>query len=615
MDASITPLIYITGTFFVCLFAARFFNNNPYEPDDADAKNALSLDPKLDPALPKHLTEKTRYNVYLSIFIFYTIILYYFVSLLFPVLLLQILEIDFSTNYSIALVAGTLAFITLSTKIPYIKQILTEWKDDLHKRAQIPEKAMYVFKCLRYHTFNTKSPQFEYYKREILYKKRRDIDESYFFKKKGNIEGKWSRVVYMMHAIDNWSTNKQFKRHLNTESLKWHNLKPHYHDTLIPMMEQYAEGTLHEEDLGNTKKEIDTFFIKISWLITLLLFMTNKAGEDPCIHLKRIGWIVENNTYFKFSPKHIIVAGLVIFISILAGATISSVILHEIGDITTTHFTITPKMVSHWLIYGVTMFVTPLTVTMLLKHCLSMNEVWETVHAESPKKPFSERQWDIYFFASVISYMATFAVLTGVYFLLTLTGKNASPDAIPKISSYSVLAFVTSGYLCYLLDTPITDLERSRKYSLNILLYSLIQGLLNVAIIVYMFLMNSINSFDPTKLPPEDMGKLIIYSTIGFIIGITINLTTRFVLNPHERRNSESTRITDEWLTICIDPIKKRTKIINQSNNYFEIDADDELKELAEIGDPIGIYDRNTLVRTGKVEAINDESIRILIPA
>jgi hypothetical protein len=620
MDAPITLFIYITGTFFVVLFADRFFNNNSYEPDDADVKNALALDPRLDPALPKHLTEKTRYNVYLSIFIVYTLILYYFVSLLFPVLVLKQFNIDFATNYSIAFVAGTLAFITLSTKIPHIKQILTEWKDDLHKRAQIPDRGMNVFRYLRKSTIKKSTPHFDNNLKTILHKdqdnkQRRDIDESFFDEPKNSLEGKWSRVVYLMYTIDNWSTNKQFKRHLETESLKWIKLEQRYRNTLIPIMERYSEGTLHEEELENTKKAIDMFFIKISWLSTLLLFMANKAGEDPCIHLKRAGWIVENNAYFEFSSKHIILAGLAIFISILAGAAISSVTLLKIANTTTTLFSITPKMVSHWLIYGVTMFVTPLAVTMFLKRCLSMNGVWETMHAESPKKPFSERQWDIYFFASATSYVTTFAVLAGVYSLLTLAGERASPDAISKIASYSFLAVVTSGYLCHLLDTPISGLIRSRKYFLYIPFCALTQGLLNVAIIIFMFLMHSINSFDLSILTPDKVGKLIIYSTIGFTIGITINLTTRFVFNPRERRNSESARSADGWLTISINSIKKRAKIMSQSINHFEIDANDELKDLADVGDPIGIYDENTLVRTGKVEAINDESIRILIPA
>jgi hypothetical protein len=235
MDTTIASITYITGTFFVSLFAARFFNNTPYGPEDDYAKNALSADPKLEPALPKYVTEKSRYNIYLSTFIFFTIILYYFVSLIFPVLIFNLLKIDFQTNHSIALVIGTLAFINLSTKIPYIKNTLTEWKYDLHKRAKIPDKAMYVFDSLRFSEINRSSTQFiiilnKLLNKESIGKERSDIDESYFFFDKDRIERKWSRLAYLMYSVENWSNSQPFEGRLKNESLRWLALKSYYHD-------------------------------------------------------------------------------------------------------------------------------------------------------------------------------------------------------------------------------------------------------------------------------------------------------------------------------------------------------------------------------------------------
>ena len=337
-DTAITSLVYLVGTFFVIMFAARFFNDPEYIPDDDYVRDVLGQDPKMSPALPKYVTEKTRYHVYLGTFIFFTIVLYYFISLVFPALVSDIWGKEIEVKFSVALVIGTLAFISLSTKIPYIKKILTEWKADLHKRAKIPDKAMYVFDCLRFTEINKSSEQFRKTLDEILSSEiggeiRSDIEKDYFYFDKDRIERKWARLAYLMYAIEQWSTDPQFERHLKTESLKWLSLRSYYRDMLIPTMRQFRQGELDEDSVTTTKEEIDFLSIKVYWLVTILLFMANKASEDPCIHLKRIGWIVSPDKYFKFSSKQIVFTGSVIFFSILIGAAISALILLEITNI------------------------------------------------------------------------------------------------------------------------------------------------------------------------------------------------------------------------------------------------------------------------------------------
>jgi hypothetical protein len=616
MDTTVATITYITGTFFVSLFAARFFNNTPYGPEDDDAKNALSADPKLEPALPKYVTEKSRYNIYLSTFIFFTIILYYFVSLVFPALIFDLLKINLQTNHTIALVIGTLGFINLSTKIPYVKNTLTEWKHDLHKRAKIPDKAMYVFDSLRFSEINKSSTQFiiilnKLLNKEIIGKERSDIDESYFFFEKDRIERKWSRLAYLMYSVENWSYSQPFEGRLKNESLKWLALNSYYHDNLIPKMELYRRGLLSEEITADTKGEIETFLIKIYWLITLLLFMTNKAGEDPCIHLKNIQWIVTPEKYFEFSTKQITITGFTILLSILAGAAISSVLLILLGTIESNRFTITPGMVLHWLIYGVPMFVVPLSVTMFTKRYMSMSGVWNVQRPEAPRVPFSERPWDIYLFTSFFSYITTFVILAAVYILLTFSEEAVSSAAISKIATFSVLAFSTSAFICYLLDTPDPGWETNWHYYLKSLFPSLIQGLSNIFIITFSFLLVSIDSFDISSLSPEEFGKLIVYAVIGFIVGITTHLSSRIGTKYYERRDSEIRRSTKGWQTVCVDSIMKRIKILHQSGNYLELIADEELQQIANVGDSIDFYDRSELVLTGNIEAVYADSIRV----
>jgi hypothetical protein len=291
MDNLSTPLIYLVGTFFVVMFAIRFFNNKSndksYEPKDDDAKDALSTDPKLEPALPKYLTEKSRYNIYQGLFIFCTVVLYYIMSLVFPTLISFILKTNIADNFHVALVLGTLAFITLSPNIPYIKNVMKDWKDDLHVRADIPGSAMNVFNVLRFNEINKYSEEFIANYSKILAEKdnnghtRSDIDQSYFTYRKERVESKWARLVYLVYVIGQWEKSQQFNRHLKSESLKWLALRAYYRDNLIPKMERYRDGTLSEDRIEEIKNEIDVISIKIYWLVTLLLFMANKAGEDP----------------------------------------------------------------------------------------------------------------------------------------------------------------------------------------------------------------------------------------------------------------------------------------------------------------------------------------------
>ncbi|MEJ2691792.1 MAG: hypothetical protein P8166_01765, partial [Candidatus Thiodiazotropha sp.] len=412
MDTMITSLVYLAGTIFVVMFAVRFFNNKPadrsYEPMEASVKVALSRDPRLEPVLPKYLTEKSRFNIYQGAFVLFTVVLYYLLSLIFPTLISNFLGKDIAVSYQVALVLGTLAFINLSPKIPYIKETLKGWKDDLHTRADIPDRAVSVFSILRYNELNKSSVEFKTLSSEILGEedanpKRQDIDKSYFSCRKERIERKWARLVYLMHAIEGWSKQQQFKRYLKSESLKWLALHAYYRDNLIPKMEHYREGDLIEDAVAETSKEIDTVLIKIYWLVTLLLFMANKVAEDPCVHLKRIGWIVSPERYFMFSSKQIIFTGSLVFVSILLGAGLGSIVLMKIAEIDSTSYTIKPDMIFYWLLYGIPMYVVPLTVTLFIKRYMSINDKWAVRRPEDPRESFANRPWDTYFTVSLCS--------------------------------------------------------------------------------------------------------------------------------------------------------------------------------------------------------------------
>jgi hypothetical protein len=624
MELFTTLLIYLAGTVFVVMFAVRFFNDKSndklYEPRDADVKDALAKDPRLDPALPKYLTEKSRYNMFLGVFVSFTVLLYYFISLIFPTLITNGLGNDIETSYHVALVLGTLAFINLSPKIPHLKDTLKDWRDDLHKRAEIPDRALKVFDILRFYEINKSSAEFkancdEIFPERVAGYERCDIEPSYFSYRKDKIERKWARLVYLMHAIDQWGKSQQFRRHLESTSLKWLALYAYYRDRLIPKMERYGDWKLDKDKVEETTREIDIISIKIYWLVTLLLFMASRVAEDPRVHLKRIGWIVFPENYFKFSSRQIIFTGSAVFLSIVVGAGLGSVILMSLDKIDSSSFSISPGMILNWLIYGIPMFVVPLAVTLFLKRYLSMHNSWPVKRPEDPRESFVMRPWNVYFSVSLSSYFATVTALVGIMFVVSLVRPIETSQPYAQIMLYSGLAFITSTFICYLIDTPSPGWETSWRYYLKNIVPSLLQGGINVLMIMFAFLLfNGHQRFGLSLLDRKEMGDLIIYAVIGFIIGIAMFLTSRIGTKFYERRTGDAQRSTDGWWTISIESARKRVRANSSDGNYLEVVADEELKELAEVGDTIGFYNKTGLVMMGNVDEIDEESIRIVIP-
>ena len=273
-------------------------------------------------------------------------------------------------------------------------------------------------------------------------------------------------------------------------------------------------------------------------------------------------------------------------------------------------------MIFYWLIYGVPMFIVPVAVTMLLKRHLSMNGIWNVQHPDDPKIPFSQRPWNIYFFVSLASYFATFVILETLFLAITLVREPVTTNAILSIAIYCGLAFIASLFLCYLIDTPSPGWESSWRYYLRSFIPALSQGTLNVVITTFAFLMlNSRNSFNLQSLDPEQLGRLIVYNVIVFIIGISMYLTSRIGTKYYERRENGITRSTEGWWTVGFGSIFKRVETMKLPDKLLDIIADDELRNLANVGDKIEFYKRDELVMTGNVEEIDGEYIRISLPA
>lgn len=613
-------LIYLTGIFFVVIFALHFFNDPAYRPGDKDEAEIL------EPALPRYMTERTRYHLYLFAFVIATLILYFFVSLLFPMLVASIMEIELKdpekVSAALAMVVGTLAFINLSTKIPWLKDTLSNWKLGLHKKADIPEKAFRVYNSLKFSELNRKSDIFTVKLAKILHQdgqRRTDLDEDYFNFSKDRLERQWARLVYLMFCLDEWAEKDQFKRHINSTNLRWLPLREHYQEQLIPTMIQFHNGQLSDTEINSVKQDVRQTLTRVYWLITLLLFMANRAAEDPCIHLKNIGWVIQTEYYFRFSSQFVLISGVIVFFSILMGA-----VLGAIATLVLRHLEILPGSseinagdLFTWVLYGVPMFVVPSIIVLMTKRFLSMHEIWKVQRPEDLPLRFAARPWTTYFFVAVMAYTVTVAILLIIATALSIGKPTSLINVMQPIMGFAGVAFITSIYACYLIDSPRVGWEKNLSFYIKSMPFAVIQGLANTAVIIFSFIyfFNG-QSFDITKLSDVKLGRLVVYIVIGFLIGIALFISSRIRSTHYERRaiDRQEEDAKEIWQTICVDAVIKRVKVIYQTNELVEFELERDIMTVADVGDKVEFYLDNGKTLLGKIAAITAESLQVAIP-
>ena len=178
--------LYLVGSFLVVIFALSYFNAPPgFRPHDKEVEDILKDDPELQPALPKYATERSKYYLYSTVFVLMTLVLYFFVSVIFPYVIGDLSMDSVKPITSAALVMGTLMFIGLSPKIPFVRELLNSYKQSLYTKAQIPDKGMAVFSYLMYGELDRESERFKRLLNIILSDEckldvRDSLDEDYF---------------------------------------------------------------------------------------------------------------------------------------------------------------------------------------------------------------------------------------------------------------------------------------------------------------------------------------------------------------------------------------------------------------------------------------------------
>jgi membrane protease YdiL (CAAX protease family) len=479
---------------------------------------------------------------------------------------------------------------------------------------------MAVFSYLMYGELDRESESFKRLLNIILSDEckldvRDSLDEDYFAYDKNRIERMWARLIYLVCSLEAWGKEEPFKRHIDSSALCWRQIRSLCVENLLPKMVRYKRGQLGgDSEKEELKSALRHVLIKVYWLVTLLLFMSNRGGECPEVHLKNIGWVVDPERYFKFSMKQVLFSGTVVLTAILSGAFAGGFLLYEMQDrgLIPGDFEITPQHLFSWIVFGVPMFVVPLITALQFKRYLSVYKVWEVYKPRQPRVSLSQRPWDIYVLVAFVSYLATLVVLLVIAKIAPLPSGRSFEDVITPLAMYTLISPVTALYISYLLDSPERGWKRGFRFYLRNFLPAVMQGVTNVVIITFCVLyFSESRSFALVDLQADEKARLMLYSVTAFLIGVAINYSARVVLFLRDRRTAIRNETTRSWLTVFTGNIKRRAEAVRQSSNAIEIVADNDLKAVACVGDEIKFSSSNEAPAVGTISSLNDSRLTI----
>lgn len=613
--------LYLAGSFIVVTFALNYFNAPPgFVPQEAGVEHILKADPEIKPALPKYATDRSRYSLYALAFVLMTLLLYFFVSFIFPYVIAGMAGADVTLTANAAFVFGTLMFVSLSSRIPVVSNLLADYKQKLYKHAQIPDKGLSVFRDLRYGVLDKDSEAFQENLRVMLsdecsFNIKESLDEDYFSYDKKTIERRWARLAYLLCCLEQWSKQEPFSRHINSSALCWQQIRELCIRQLLPAMIEYKSGgILNDEEKARLHKLLRRVLIKVYWLITLLLFMSNKSGEAPDIHLKRIGWIVNPEKYFDFSLNQVLFTGATVFMSIVAGAAIGGLSLYVLTANVLIEATadLGPREIFRWIVFGIPMFVVPLLLVLYFKRYLSVYDVWKVRRPGQPEIAFSERPWAVYLAVASICYLITLCLLVVIAAFVELPDEKTVKDVIAQLGMYTVVAGVTAIYVCYLIDSPSTRWEKDFKFYFANLPSAITQGIFNVLVVGYCLVyFSGIDSFDLRQLQQDEKGQLLVYSVTAFLIGISVNLSARITSRRFDRRAKRRREVAETWMTVFVGRYSKRVRVVRETMNSIDVLADGELFKLMRPGNDVR-FERNSHDSfKGKVTVLGGETMTV----
>lgn len=539
LETIMPNLVEILGFLIVLMFSVSYFNAPQYSFSDEVDSDQNDEDRILEPALPKHMTNRYQYNFYLFIFILFNELLFIILAKLLP----QFLDgannksTEYYTLVAALIISGFLPYL------PFVKELLNKVKNFLHESAKIPLEGREVYQLLKSRKIS--------YRDEIVDKIlldeeymdakdkngklfRKDLEKKDFDSSSTAIEGKWAKISWITAHLKDWEKKKTFSGFMADNKLHWDSIKKSYRYRRKKIIE-FKENNLSEIERAKLHMELDSLLLRTFRMISCLVFLADRCSCDRNEYIKSLGYDIDVQPIFVIRFRRVALFAINCLFGVLVGAVIAVLLsllaksyfpaLKEIAVNTTNILACCG--------YGVPFLTLPVIVVLLLKRHYSFGgEKWPMVDPKHPYKKISERPFDIYLIVTLIAYITAILTLLSmmIFFKKDVTIENVfTHDRGSIILVWSIVSAVTAFFIAYRLDSLGKHESNKIKMWTLTILGGGFQGLVTMVVIMFAFAHTQNNhSFDFINLGPELLGRLIVYSLMGFSIGFLLFVSGHF---------------------------------------------------------------------------------------
>ncbi len=537
----VTTIYFLVGVSIVLVFAINYFNYPSYKFAEEDKNSSGDQeDLMLEPALPKYLTVRFEYNLYMFAYVLVTEIIYVLLVLFLPNLMpeetLETINSLIPTQQNIVL--ATLIVTGIAPNLPYIRQLLERSKLYLHDKAQIPGKGRNVYQQLK-----NKRPH--YTKSEIInvlgderyahineqnQKERPDLLEADFSAETWTLDGRWAKLSYLLSYVNQWADKPLFRSYINNRELQRTSIDRAYND-LQQLMVTYKRGELSEHDRSRLHSRLDTSLHRTYRLISCLLYLAGKTDAAVDGYLDQLGYAASERNDFPIPWGNLVFVVAVIIGSITVGGLAAWGIFEL--NILPFKTEIDTHKIFRWVGFAVPFITIPVLMVLLIKRYLSSHcEAWPVVTEKSFYKKISDRPWHIYAIVVFVAFIGGGIVLFAISAILSMAKNEPLIDPLLMLRQafvWSGIVFVTAGFAAYRLDSSPNP-ERSKLGCCALQSAGFIfQGLATsfAAYVAYMHTFGD-GKINPLNLPEASKGTLVVYCLIAFMLGVSLYSASGF---------------------------------------------------------------------------------------
>lgn len=535
----VTKIYFLAGAGIVFLFAVNYFNQPGYKFADEDLSFGIDQDDlMLEPALPKYLTDRFEYILYLGTYVLVSEFIYIMLVLFLPDLIRSEIK-----NSSIAfiptrqnIVLSAFIITGIAPNLPYVRQLLERSKFYLHDKAQIPRKGRDVYRriksyqpCYTRAEINNILSDRRYVENTSEGEVRPDLNESDFKIGAWTLEGRWAKLSYLLSYINKWANNTPFRSYIGNRELQHSSILQAY-DQLQKQMVLFRKNGLSEHDKTRLNALVDATLNRTYRLISCLLYLAGKTDSAVDQFLDQIGYAPSEREDFPIPWNNMVYVLAAIIGSIIVGGLL--VFLVAESNIIPLHVDISTKNILYWCGYALPFLSIPVLWVLFLKQYLSTHsEAWPVITENNRYKKAADRPWHLYVIVAFAAYIiGGLVLLTSVCIVKAANGESIDNlgAMMRSISVWSTVVFVTSIFAAYRVDSA-PNLKRPRPIRLiRRGSGALFQGITTMFVIFFAFLHTLRAGFNVLSLPEPTQSKLAIYCLIGFFLGASLYMASGF---------------------------------------------------------------------------------------